>query len=170
MGRRRNEPVDVFKFIDMPPDGNPEPCWPWTGGVGGREGDQRGYFTIGGVKWLAYRLVYTLVYGEIPSNDVIRHKCDNGLCCNPFHLIVGNQSDNENDKYERDRWGFPMKIIEAIIDWDHKGMAQAGIAALVTTQFGIVVTQQRVSDIVTGARRKRQSELVRSKQLQKSNS
>lgn len=163
MGRRRNEPVDVFKFIAMPPNGDPTPCWPWEGGTGGRENDQRGYFNVGGVKWLAYRLVYTLCYGELANGEVVRHKCDNSMCCNPYHLQKGTQSDNELDKYERDRWGFPTKIIEAIIDWDHKGLNQTAIAAMVTEQFGIIVSQQRVSDIVNGTRRKRQSDLVKEK-------
>lgn len=163
MGRRKNEPIDVFSYIDMPPDGNPEPCWPWQGGVGGRETDQRGYFTIGGVKYLAYRIVYELVHGPIPDGEVVRHTCDNPICCNPYHLVLGTQSDNENDKYERDRWGFPNKVLEFIIEQNEQRMPQSAIAALATEKFGLIVTQQRVSDIVTGARRERQTKLVREK-------
>jgi len=162
MGRRKNEPIDVFKYINIPPDGNPTPCWPWIGGTGGRENDKRGYFTIGGIKLLAYRVVYKLVFGSLEDDEKVRHKCDNGLCCNPFHLIKGTQSDNELDKYERDRWGFPMHIIEAIISWEGQNIPQDAIAKLVTKKYGILVTQQRVSDILTGNRRKRQSDLVRS--------
>lgn len=144
----------------MPPDGNPEPCWPWTGGTGGRVGDERGYFSVGGVKWLAYRLVYTLIKGELKAGEVIRHKCDNGMCCNPYHLVVGDQSDNENDKYDRDRWGFPNSVIAAILDNHSKGFPQEANAALVTEQHGVIVTQQRVSDIVNGVRRERQKQMI----------
>ncbi len=164
MGRRRNEPVDVFQYIDMPPDGDPKPCWPWLGGTGGRDNDKRGYFTVGGVKWLAYRLVYWLVHGELLADEKVRHTCDNGMCCNPYHLEKGTQSDNENDKYERDRWGFPARIIEEILNLsDNPSLGQEAIAAIVTEKFGIVVSQQRVSDILTGARRKRQSDRLQQK-------
>lgn len=163
MGRRKNEFIDVFKYIDIPTDGDTSPCWPWTGGTGGRDNDKRGYFTVGGVKYLSYRVVFKLVFGDLEDDEKVRHKCDNGLCCNPTHLIRGTQSDNELDKYERDRWGFPMSVIESIIAWSDKGLPQNAIAALVTEQSGIIVTQQRVSDIVTGNRRKRQADLVRNK-------
>lgn len=158
MARRKNEPVDVFTYIDMPPDGDTTECWPWLGGTGGRENDRRGYFSIGGVKSLVYRIVFELVYGPLKPGEVVRHKCDNPICCNYTHLERGSQSDNENDKYERDRWGFPMKVIEAIHQHNKKGIDQKGIAALVTHQFGIIVSQQRVSDIINGTRRKRQSD------------
>lgn len=162
MARPRNQPLDVFKYIDMPESGDPEPCWEWTGSVGGRSTDQRGYFSVGGVKWLAYRLVYTLVYGDLGEGVVVRHMCDNSMCCNPYHLEKGTQSQNEQDKYDRDRYGFPIKVIENILKWSEKGMPQDAVAQLVTETHGIVVTQQRVSDIVSGARRKRQTDKINS--------
>lgn len=160
MGRRKNEPIDVFKYIDIPQDGDTEPCWPWIGGTGGRENDKRGYFTIGGIKYLAYRIVYKLVYGDLPDDVIIRHTCDNGICCNPTHLVKGTQSDNERDKYERDRWGFPKRVIEAIMKYSNQGIYQKEVAYIVSEEFGILVSQQRVSDITTGVRRERQSKLI----------
>lgn len=167
MAKPRNRPLDVFKFIDMPEDGDPEPCWNWTGSTGGRVSDRRGYFSVAGVKWLAYRLVYTLVYGDLQQGDMVRHKCDNSLCCNPYHLERGSQSDNENDKYERDRYGFPMKVIETIIAWSEKGMPQNAIAEMVTETHGIIVSPQRVSDIVNGNRRARQTAKLRASTTEK---
>jgi len=163
MIRMRNEPIDVFKFVDMPEDGDPKPCWPWTGSVGGRADDQRGYFSVAGVKWLAYRLIYVLVHGPLKEDDKVRHKCDNPICCNPYHLVVGTQSDNENDKYDRDRYGFPTRLLERVLKWGDEGMPQDAIAALVTEQFGIIVTQQRVSDIINGARRARQTAAIKTR-------
>lgn len=37
------------------------------------------------------------------GKKVIRHKCDNRLCCNPFHLEEGTQYMNVRDMIERGR-------------------------------------------------------------------
>lgn len=34
---------------------------------------------------------------------MLRHACDNPLCCNPDHLLTGTQQDNINDKVARGR-------------------------------------------------------------------
>lgn len=154
--RRKNEPIDVFLHIAIPSDGDPGPCWPWTGKVNKTDG--RPYFTVGGVRWLAYRLVYTLVHGPIEPGQVVRHvKCANEICCNYHHLQAGTQSENETDKGDQDRWGFPLEILRTVIEYSDAGMPQAAIAAVCTSQFGVLVTQQRVSDIVNGARRSKQT-------------
>lgn len=151
---RANPPEEVFKYVSMPHDGDAEVCWPWEGTLGGSDG--RGYFSSGGVKWLAYRLVYTLVYGPIPEGQVVRHKCDNKLCCNPQHLELGSQSENEHDKYDRGRVGFPLEVIRCIMKYHKLGLSQRAVAEVVSAEMGVVVTQQRVSDITSGKRRKRQ--------------
>jgi hypothetical protein len=149
--RRKTEPIDVFQQIGIPEDGDATPCWPWTGKLGS---DGRPYITIGGVKMLAYRVVFTLVYGPIAPGNVVRHKvCDNEACCNPYHLLEGTQSDNELDKLEHERWGFPHAVLDDIRRMHAKGMRQDVIAKAVTYTHGIKVTQQRVSDIINGERR-----------------
>lgn len=150
--RRKNEPIDVFMCIDIPPQGDEKPCWLWADKLNPTDG--RPYFTIGGVKHLAYRVVYELTYGPLQPGEIVRHKvCDNPACCNPHHLLKGTQSDNETDKYEAERWGFPHAVIDDIRRMSEKGMQQKHIAIAVTYIHGIKVTQQRVSDIITGARR-----------------
>ena len=34
---------------------------------------------------------------------VIRHECDNPICCNPFHLVIGTQKENNHDILIRSR-------------------------------------------------------------------
>lgn len=47
--------------------------------------------------WSMHRFSYTIFKGEIPTNLVIRHTCNNSDCFNPDHLIVGTQKDNIQD-------------------------------------------------------------------------
>lgn len=49
------------------------------------------------------RYVYEQKYGAIPEGMSIRHTCDNPLCINPEHLLVGTNLDNIKDKVERNR-------------------------------------------------------------------
>lgn len=81
-------------------------CSIWQGCVqmSGRH-RQLPYPSIGHNKkgWRGHRLVYTLVYGEIPIDMHVCHKCDNTLCLNPQHLFVGTRSDNMQDKLSKKR-------------------------------------------------------------------
>ena len=135
---RANNPEDVFSWINTHKN-DPTVCWEWVGSTGGR--DHRGYFTLDGQKKLAHRVVFEIFHGKIPDKVVIRHKCDNPLCCNPFHLEQGSRSDNELDKYKRDRAGYPIEVVKEI----HR------LAALPVMPDGISeVTDERIKDYVNG--------------------
>jgi hypothetical protein len=95
----------VWRHIDVR---GPDECWPWTG-----VGRISGYGCIGrggrgGEQILAHRAVWEVVHGPIPVGDgyhgtVVRHSCDNRLCCNPAHLVLGTQADNIEDMIVRGR-------------------------------------------------------------------
>lgn len=84
--------------------GDQSMCWPWVGSK-----CSGGYGFIGmsnrgsTFHMAAHRLVVTLVFGSIPNGLIIRHKCDNPICCNPFHLEPGTMSDNARDMISRGR-------------------------------------------------------------------
>lgn len=144
---RKNVPEDVFRFIDT--HGNdPEVCWEWTGYASGRDG--RGYLALDGKRRLAYHIVYELVNGDIPKGHVIRHKCDNPLCCNPTHLELGTQGDNEKDKYTRDRWGYPNDMILEMRRLRKFGMSFRKIAERVSDKFECTVSHTGVAKILNG--------------------
>ena len=46
-------------------------------------------------------------HGDIPQGSVIRHSCDNSDCFNPFHLSIGTQKENMQDRASRKRMKAP---------------------------------------------------------------
>jgi hypothetical protein len=134
---RKNKPVDVFKYIDM--TGGRDACWPFTG-VPNSEG--RPYIQIDGKKVLAYRVVYELVKGVKLGTKIIRHTCDNGLCCNPSHHIPGTHDQNMEDMKQRERHGLPHHTVRAI-----RKLGDAGIThKLISERYG--VSETTVRDII----------------------
>jgi hypothetical protein len=85
--------------------GGPDACWPWRGAL-----NSFGYGNVGedGFTLTASRVAYELTYGFIPPGEgyhgnVVRHTCDNPPCCNPRHLVLGTQADNNRDRDARRR-------------------------------------------------------------------
>lgn len=48
-----------------------------------------------------HRFIYEKFNGPIPPGLVVRHTCDNKMCINPLHLILGTFADNIRDCVER---------------------------------------------------------------------
>jgi hypothetical protein len=72
------------------------------------------HIEINGVKYAAHRISYFVHTGEWPNTKLVRHTCNNKLCINPDHLILGTNYDNCMD-YQRSR---PKKpIAEIRNDW-----------------------------------------------------
>ena len=70
-------------------------CWDWTGGSYGRYGVVSLNYRL----YAPHRLMYALTYGKIPKGrghgiPVIDHFCKNTLCCNPLHLRLVSQKEN----------------------------------------------------------------------------
>lgn len=79
----------------------PTDCWEWQGTRG-----RRGY---GQMSWegrnhYTHRLAFCFTSGRlIPAGSVVRHSCDNPPCCNPAHLLLGTQKENNRDMWQRGR-------------------------------------------------------------------
>lgn len=80
-------------------------CWEWQAH---RNNLGYGMFGIGQKVWLAHRVAWLAVGGELPPGAVLLHSCDNPACCNPHHLSVGTQTDNMRDCIAKGR-GWPVK-------------------------------------------------------------
>lgn len=68
-------------------------CWVWNGGRL-PEPEPYGRTNVGDKTWLAHRLVYTLLVGEIPEGKQLDHLCGNQPCVNPLHLEPVTAQEN----------------------------------------------------------------------------
>lgn len=92
--------VEIARFWSRVEVRKGHQCWPWRYGQ-----DHGGYgeVRIGTTAEASHRIAYRIATGDIPAGMVIRHNCDNRLCCNPAHLLIGTHADNVADRVERDR-------------------------------------------------------------------
>ena len=72
-------------------------CWVWCAGKRGNNG-YGGFRVNKDSVRLAHNVSYELYVGPIPPGMKILHTCDNPLCVNPNHLVVGTQLDNIKDR------------------------------------------------------------------------
>jgi hypothetical protein len=79
-------------------------CWQWLDWV-----DEAGYGRLSSKRngkskmTLAHRMAWELRYGPIPEGMDVLHHCDNPGCCNPAHLFLGTQADNNHDRASKGR-------------------------------------------------------------------
>lgn len=111
-------------------------CWLWDA-----VDTVRGYgrMHVNGKRMTVHRLMYLHVHGTLPV--VVRHTCDNPLCCNPTHLIGGTQADNMEDMAKRGRSGNSKLSPEQVADIRTKRLNQPQYAKL----YGI--SQAAISNI-----------------------
>lgn len=98
-------PITVARFWSkvsvLPAD---EKCWEWEGAVNGSGYGSFRVPQLGRVTLEAHRFSYLVCNGEFPPDGhVVRHKCDNPICVNPYHLEPGTKADNARDMVERGR-------------------------------------------------------------------
>lgn len=111
-GRTMPRPaVTAVNFWDRVKKGSDDECWPWTGPVSrsSNSSDPYGRIDIFGFKGVyVHRVAYWCANGGVLSlrkdgDLLVRHSCDNSICCNPKHLLLGTHADNMRDKMERGR-------------------------------------------------------------------
>ena len=78
----------------------PEECWPWKAA---RHPAGYGTFWNGARLVKAHRHAWTLLVGPIAEGLCALHRCDNPPCCNPAHMFLGTDADNQRDARAKGR-------------------------------------------------------------------
>jgi hypothetical protein len=90
-------------------DMNPHHCWEWLAST--HKGKwPYGQFWYEGKMRKAHRVAYLLTHQDCPDDLVVRHTCDNPICVNPDHLILGTVADNNKDTMDRGRFVHPNSL------------------------------------------------------------
>lgn len=136
-GRGGDRAVRVFwSHVDKLDSGE---CWPWTGCVERGYGKASWYNSDGKRVRLAHRIAYELFYGKHPGKLCVCHKCDNPICCNPHHLFLGTQGDNQKDRKAKGRSCFGERNghsvlseadVKTVREMRKQGMTNPQIAAV----------------------------------------
>lgn len=84
-------------------------CWNWSGKVKkshGRYGQMLIYLNHARPQkrtFAAHRVSYAYHNGVDPAGHLVRHTCDNPICINPDHLVLGSHIENMGDMVSRGR-------------------------------------------------------------------
>lgn len=143
---------DCQRIMDKIEVGSTDDCWEWQGGKNGRG---YGQVRIGGRKGNVYyvtRLLWRLVHGTDPINQLICHTCDNPACCNPAHLFLGTDADNMADKVSKGRQARNKGVLHGCAKLTEEDVLKiyhaSGTSASIAKDFGI--SDSHVRNIKTG--------------------
>jgi len=75
-------------------------CWEWTAGC---DKDGYGKFDVHGKTVRAHIFSFFLHHGNIASDLLVLHRCDNPRCVRPDHLFAGTHKDNAQDRNSKNR-------------------------------------------------------------------
>lgn len=116
-------------------------CWPW-------QGARKDAYGSVGRNERAHREAFRLAGGEIAPGQLVRHTCNNPLCCNPAHLAAGTHADNMHDMAAagrgRSRILTAAQRAQAIL-WYGRGLATSTEIARL-----LGVTPQRIRHLYHG--------------------
>lgn len=91
---------DIERFLSTVVIGATDECWPKIGAK-----LPKGYakFKLNNREVYAHRFSYRIYHGPFDYGLQVMHTCDNPRCVNPFHLMLGTNTDNINDKVVKGR-------------------------------------------------------------------
>jgi hypothetical protein len=93
---------EIFRFWTYVDHKSEDECWLWLGPSSSKSRPQ---FNARRRKFLAARVSYYIHYKIDPIHSLVCHDCspqqDNPLCVNPYHLWLGDHSQNLADYFEK---------------------------------------------------------------------
>lgn len=107
---REQESGAMLRFWMYVRMGDPSECWPWLGST--RSEPPYGVGRFAGRKPAAHRIAWELMNHRDAGDLYVCHTCDNPLCCNPGHLFLGTELDNQRDCARKGR--FPQRKLTEI--------------------------------------------------------
>ena len=97
---------DSFLWAKVDKSAGDDGCWPYTGSTDRRGYGRPGRAVVRGTetkRYYAHRRSYEIHVGPIPDGKLIMHTCDNPPCCNPKHLRIGTDAQNNADMRRKGR-------------------------------------------------------------------
>lgn len=93
------------RFWGLVKQGESNECWPFLGKMRSRDGYGRILLIIDSKrhKVAAHRFGYQLLNGPISDIFLVCHSCDNRICCNPYHWVLGTPQSNSSDMIRKGR-------------------------------------------------------------------
>lgn len=145
----------IISFLERLPRKNFEECWSWAG-----KKNEKGYgivYTPLKENYRAHRFMWeVLLRLSVPEGSLLRHKCDNQLCCNPSHLELGTPANNSKDMVDRGRSAYGESHSQAVLKDEQveqiKVLAKNGVSqAELISQFNS--SSATISRIINGKTR-----------------
>lgn len=157
-GRVRPVRPVAERFWEKVDKRGPDECWEWKAG--------KTKFGYGSFRYrgrqetaLAHRVAYRLHYGNLPSDLLVCHQCDNPACCNPTHLFVGTHQDNADDMVAKNRYVSGVaKVTTDQVLAIHAEIVKGRRSADIARQFG--VSLQIIGNIRRGKTWRRITEII----------
>lgn len=122
----------------------PNGCLLWTGPTSEQGYGVLNYKALLGRPVGAHRVAWLFAHGAWPNGDLL-HSCDTPACCELTHLRVGTQTENMQDRKERNpRWGTANprskhgSLVQEIRDRVDAGESQASVARSLHLDSGVV--------------------------------
>lgn len=87
--------------------GTPNECWIWNGYRNKKEYGMMSLPGKGNGCILTHRAAWQITNGPIQNGLHVCHHCDNPPCCNPNHLFLGTNFENQQDCARKGRKPIP---------------------------------------------------------------